>query len=144
MVQNRDYLIKLLKLHEGIRLKPYRDTVGKLTIGIGRNLSDVGVSQEEALYLLDNDIRNAVSALGTAFSWFEHLDDVRRIVLVDMCFNMGINTLKTFVNTLLNIRYGRYEEAAQNMLKSKWASQVGQRAVRLAEMMRTGTLPELP
>lgn len=126
-----------LELHEGLRLKPYRDTVGKLTIGIGRNLDDVGISREEAYALLDNDIAAAMAPL-MALPWFNALDEVRRAVLIDMCFNMGWRVLSTFKVTLAAIEAGDYMRAVTNMLQSKWAGQVGPRAVRLAKMMETG------
>lgn len=118
-------------------MKPYRDTVGKLTIGIGRNLDDVGISREEAYALLDNDIAAAMAPL-MALPWFNALDEVRRAVLIDMCFNMGWRVLSTFKVTLAAIEAGDYMRAVANMLQSKWAGQVGPRAVRLAKMMETG------
>lgn len=136
-------LIEQLRLHEGERRKPYRDTVGKLTIGIGRNLDDKGLRRDEIEYLLANDIADARADLDRYLPWWRGLDPVRQRVLIDMMFNMGAGSpnrvgLLSFVNTLSNIRQGRYAEAAAMMLASKWASQVGSRAVRLATMMRTG------
>lgn len=136
-------LIEQLRLHEGERKKPYRDTVGKLTIGIGRNLDDKGLRRDEIEYLLNNDIADARADLDRYLPWWRGLDPVRQRVLIDMAFNMGMGApnrggLLSFVNTLSNIRQGRYAEAADMMLASKWAQQVGRRAVRLATMMRTG------
>ena len=136
-------LIEQLRLHEGERRKPYRDTVGKLTIGIGRNLDDKGLRRDEIEYLLSNDIADARADLDRYLPWWRGLDPVRQRVLIDMAFNMGMGSpgkggLLSFVNTLSNIRQGRYAEAADMMLASKWAQQVGRRAVRLATMMRTG------
>lgn len=136
-------LIEQLRLHEGERRQPYRDTVGKLTIGIGRNLDDKGLRRDEIEYLLNNDIADARADLDRYLPWWRGLDPVRQRVLIDMSFNMGIGApnrggLLSFVNTLSNIRQGRYAEAADMMLASKWAQQVGRRAVRLATMMRTG------
>ena len=136
-------LIEQLRLHEGERRKPYRDTVGKLTIGIGRNLDDKGLRRDEIEYLLANDIADARADLDRYLPWWRGLDPVRQRVLIDMMFNMGAGSpgkggLLSFVNTLSNIRQGRYAEAADMMLASKWAQQVGRRAVRLATMMRTG------
>lgn len=124
-----------LLLHEGIRLKPYRDTVGKLTIGVGRNLDDVGISYEEALVLLDNDILRAQSAVMHALHWAAHLDRARFEVLVNMAFNLGINGLLGFPRFLAALEAGDYPKAAREMLDSKWARQVGQRAVELATIM---------
>ncbi len=136
-------LIEQLRLHEGERRKPYRDTVGKLTIGIGRNLDDKGLRRDEIEYLLANDIADARRELDRYLPWWRGLDPIRQRVLIDMMFNMGPGGpqrggLLSFVNTLSNIRQGRYAEAADMMLASKWAQQVGRRAVRLATMMRTG------
>ncbi len=136
-------LIEQLRLHEGERRKPYRDTVGKLTIGIGRNLDDNGLRRDEIEYLLANDIADARADLDRYLPWWRGLDPVRQRVLIDMVFNMGMGApnrggLLSFVNTLSEIRRGNYGIAADMMLASKWAAQVGRRAVRLATMMRTG------
>jgi lysozyme len=127
--------------HEGLRLKPYRCTAGKLTIGVGRNLEDRGLRSDEALYLLDNDIEDVTTELEMKLPWVRRLDDVRRRVLIDMGFNMGVAGLLKFERTLLSIRQGDYALAAKQMLQSKWAEQVGLRATRLAHMMETGEDP---
>lgn len=137
-----DKIHKILKLHEDVKLKPYRDTVGKLTIGVGRNLDDVGISTEEADFLLMGDISNVEDDLKSNLTFFSKLDEVRQVVLVDMCFNMGIKRLLNFKNTLALIAKGDYGAAADQMLKSVWASQVKLRAKRLSEMMRTGKYPD--
>ena len=124
--------------HEGLRLKPYRDTVGKLTIGYGRNLDDVGISETEAALLLARDLDTAESACVQAFPWFHGLDGVRQTVIVEMAFNLGLTRLLGFVNTLRAVSEHRFEAAAAGMLKSKWAQQVGRRARTLARRMRTG------
>ena len=133
-----DKLASMLVEHEGLRLRPYRCTAGKLTIGIGRNLDDRGITADEALYLLRNDIELSRKELSGAFQWFAKLDQVRQAVLIDMHVNMGLATLSKFVATLGLIKSGRYDEAASEMLNSAWSRQVGRRARRLAEMMRTG------
>ena len=131
-------LQKQLTLHEGVRLKPYRCTAGKLTIGIGRNLDDVGITQDEAMLMLRTDIARALSGVRTELPWFEQLDNIRQRVLVDMAFNLGIDGLLAFRQTLSAIATGDYDRAATEMLNSRWAGQVGERARRLARMMRTG------
>lgn len=136
---NNDILRAELMRDEGVKLKPYHDTVGKLTIGVGRNLDDVGISEAEAAQLLDSDIERTASALDKALPWWRSLDEVRQRVLLNMAFNMGINSLLGFKNTLAAIQAGKYEDAAAGMLSSKWAQQVGQRAQRLASMMQKGT-----
>lgn len=125
--------------HEGLRLFPYVDTVGKLTIGVGRNLTDRGVTREEAMSMLAGDIDRCVAELFAALPWFGALDPIRQRVLVDMDFNMGLTHLLGFRHTLSAIETGDYELAAERMLESLWARQVGERAHRLARMMKLGT-----
>jgi len=123
---------------EGVVLKPYFDSVGKLTIGVGRNLDDVGISRHEAEYLLDQDILRASEALLAHLPWINDIDSVRRAVLINMAFNMGIGGLLQFKKTLTAIKLSDWHGAARHMLDSKWAAQVGPRATRLAKQMRTG------
>lgn len=125
-----------LRRDEGFRLKPYRDTVGKLTIGCGRNLDDKGISGAEALMLLDNDIAEVTASL-QGFPWFRALDEVRQGVLVNMGF-MGIGKLLEFRQMIAALEALDYEQAAAEMLDSTWAGQVKGRAIRLAQQMRTG------
>lgn len=141
---DRQKLVAELKRDEALRLKPYRDTEGKLTIGIGRNLDDVGISEAEAAVLVNNDIDRTIADLDAKLPWWRQLDEVRQRVLVNMCFNMGIGNvslgkgLLSFVNTLAKMKAGDYQGAADGMRASKWAGQVGARAERLIQMMRTG------
>ena len=125
--------------HEGLRLKPYRCPAGKLTIGYGRNLDDNGISKAEAYVLLENDIQNCERQLLDEIpEIYNGLDEVRKSVLLNMCFNLGIGGLLSFNNTLAFVKAGDWERAANNMLVSKWAKQVGRRAIELSEMMRKG------
>lgn len=133
----RDSLIN----DEAIRLKPYRDSVGKLTIGVGRNLDDVGISRNEAMAMLDNDIARVLQELTSAFPWYTGLNDARKVALANMCFNLGLPRLQGFTRMLIALEAGQYTEAADEMLNSKWAGQVGNRARRLASLVRTGVLP---
>ena len=126
-----------LILHEGLKLKPYRCTAGKLTIGVGRNLDDKGISKEEALFLLRNDIATVTTQL-QKYDWYISTDPVRRKVLIDMAVNLGVGGLLKFRKMIAALERGDYEGAADQMLDSRWAEQVGYRAVRLAEMMRSG------
>ena len=134
-------LKRQIRLHEGERLKVYKCTAGKLTIGVGRNLEDRGITPEESSYLLENDLRTFQVELLRKLPWVADLDDVRQRVLIDMAFNLGIAGLLTFKNTLAAIKRGDYEKGARGMLDSKWASQVGKRAERLSTMMLTGKDP---
>jgi lysozyme len=120
------------------RLYPYVDTVGKSTIGFGRNLTDRGISLGEAHALLDNDIDDAVKDLVARFPWVDTLDPVRQAVLVQMVFNMGLATFAQFKNTIGLVKRGQFEDASVQMLQSKWAEQVGDRALRLADQLRKG------
>ena len=138
---DRDAMVRQLRLHEGERLKPYRCTAGKLTIGVGRNLDDRGITAEESAMLLSNDITREERALINALPWVAQLDEVRQRVLLDMAFNMGLGGLLQFKNTLATIKAGDYQRAASMMLDSRWATQVGQRAERLSRMMATGKTP---
>lgn len=133
-------VVDLLKLHEGLKLKPYRDTVGKLTIGYGRNLDDVGITVEEATRMLHHDIAECIKQLET-LAVFSRLDEVRRAVLIDMTFNLGFAGILGFKKMWKAIEAGNYERAADEMLNSKWARQVGRRAMRLSDMMRSGDWP---
>ena len=128
-------LVAELTRDEGLRLKPYLDTVGKLTIGYGRNLNDVGISEDEAQYLLRNDILAAERFLDANLPWWRRLDEDRQRVLCNMAFNLGPHLLE-FHQTLYYVANGDYESAANQMMLSKWAQQVGPRAKRLADRMR--------
>ena len=125
--------------HEGLRLDMYKDTVGIATIGVGRNLEHVGLrSEAEARYLLRSDIVAIRAELERALPWLGDLNDTRQRCLMDMSFNLGVAGLMKFEKTLQHIADGRYETASQEMLRSKWADQVGQRAMTLSKMMATG------
>lgn len=131
-------LAKQLTIDEGLKDKPYLDTVGKLTIGVGRNLHDVGLSPDEIQYLLGNDIKRVEGDLDVALPWWRDMTEARQQVLANMCFNLGVGGLLGFKNTLAAMKAGRYEEAATGMRQSLWARQVGERSERLAKRMSTG------
>ena len=130
-------LIENLKRHEGLRLKPYLCPEGKITIGFGRNLEDMGISEKEAEMLLMSDIERCYQELDV-FSWFHDLDQVRQEAMVNMLFNLGLPTFLEFKRTLKFMAEGAYSQAADEMLDSKWANQVGDRAKELAYMVDTG------
>lgn len=129
---------RLLIRHEGLRLKVYTDTVGKTTIGCGRNLTDIGISEMEALYLLSNDIRRVSKQAQDAFPWFKSISVTRQDVVLSMVFNLGLAGFSKFKMLIQAIAVQDYERAAKEMLASLWAKQVGNRAKELATMMRTG------
>lgn len=133
---NRTRLSAQLRRHEGVRSKPYRDTVGKLTIGVGRNLDDVGLSEDEVQYLLDNDITRAYNDASRIVPGLATLDEDRQHVLIDMVFNLGAAGLLRFRKFLAAVERRDFAAAADEMLDSQWARQVGERAKTLAAMMR--------
>jgi len=137
-----DSCATLIRRHEGLRLKPYTDTTGHLTIGYGRNLQARGISVEEAEYLLQTDMRLTYTALQARIPWITQLSDVRQAVLVDMAFNLGMAGLLQFRKTLRLIQAGDYADAGAAMLNSRWAAQVKGRATRLAHMMSTNKWPD--
>ena len=136
----RQKLKTLLLQHEDYKQFPYVDTTGHLTIGIGRNLRDRGVSLNEALYLLDEDVSYFLNKLNNSLKFWVDLNEARQIALLDMCFNVGYRGLMGFTDMMLALEVHDYERAAKEMLASKWASQVHERSTCLAEIMRTGEL----
>jgi lysozyme len=135
---NREALKAQLVKHEGLRLKSYGDSIGKLTIGCGHNLDDKPISMRAAMLILDDDMDDAIADLDRALPWWRSMSEPRQIVLADMTFNMGIARLKLFHHALQAMQDGKWDEAASQMLDSRWAQQVGQRANTLADMMRVG------
>jgi len=155
-----------LILHEGISLTPYKCTAGKWTIGVGRNLEDTGlyefekmrilgtyeltrqevidilqvrhITQEEALYMLDNDIKVITAELEDSYKWFKYLDEVRQKVIIDMRFNLGSAGFAGFKNMIRQLELENYQKVAEEMKNSKWYLQVKTRGDRLIKMMLTG------
>ena len=126
--------------HEGLRLHPYRDTVGKLTIGIGRNLDDVGITRAEALQLLANDLEAARRDLAGHLPWVFKLDRIRQEVMIELTFNMGIEKVLTFHDFLGFMERGDFGSAALDLSHTKWASDVkSARAGDIITLLRTGT-----
>ena len=133
------YAAELIKKHEGLKLKPYKCTAGKLTIGYGRNLEDVGISQSEAEQMLYNDIQNCYADCVRLPCW-NRLNEARQAVLLDMCYNLGFTGLKKFKKMLEALEVEAYHRASLEMLDSNWARQVKGRAVELAQIMEKGEL----
>jgi len=131
-------LIEQIKYHEGLRLKPYVCTAGKLTIGYGRNLEDRGITKYEAELLLSHDLAEVESQLKDKLEFWTALDHVRQAVLINMAFNIGINGLMKFKKTLTMIGDGDYSDAAIEMMDSRWAKQVPKRALDLSVQMDLG------
>jgi lysozyme len=135
---NMTALTNELVRDEALKLKPYRCTAGKLTIGIGRNLEDRGITQEEAYYLLQNDILQCCQTLDRMAPWWRKMSDARQRALINMCFNLGETRLRGFRKMLLALELGNYPEAYDQALDSAWATQVGDRAKRIAEAFLHG------
>lgn len=131
-------LEKLLIKHEGMRLKPYVDTVGKTSIGVGRNLDDVGIHENEALDMLREDIFQAKKVVDAEIPGAWALSEARRDALINMAFNLGAPRFRSFKKMIAAVNRQDFEEAARQALDSKWAQQVGARAHELATMILTG------
>ena len=119
------------------RYFPYQDSVGKWTIGWGRNLTDNGISKEEALALLSSDITDAIDDVRHYFSCYDTLSETRQMVLVSLAFNLGRERLSKFVRFIGAVHRGAWDEAAEELLDSKAAKQAPSRYHELASMMRT-------
>ena len=118
----------MLIKHEGIRVHPYKCSEDKLTIGIGRNLEANGISEEEAMYLLDNDIDRVIKNLDKVFPAWKVMPSKARLVCIDMCFQMGITGFMNFRRTRALMEMGAWLEASEELLRSKYAVQTPNRA----------------
>lgn len=147
------FLKSMLIRHEGLKLKPYKCTAGHWTIGVGHNLDarplpfvipPEGITKEQALDILDADIANAIVALNKSLTWTALLDDVRRMALIDMTFNMGIGKLVGFKKMLSALSRGDYEEAGRQAKDSNWFREVQEeRTTRIINMLVTGQMQPL-
>lgn len=135
---DNEAIIAQLKLHEGVREKPYLDSMKKWTIGVGHNLTDNGLSTTMIDALLLEDIELAKSELDKVYPEWCNLSDNRQMVLVDMSFNLGMPRYLTFKRFWEALRASQYDLAAEEMLDSRWSKQVHNRAITLANMMRKG------
>ena len=159
MKYSRENFVNKLIAHEGLRLQVYQDTLGIDTIGIGRNLEDRGITDEEldwmdmpsmdavyehgiseadAMYLAQNDVQIVEEELLRAHPCVEDLDAVRQLVVMDMAFNMGVPRLCKFKKMWNAIHEKKFDLAAKEMLDSRWATQVKSRAVKLSNAMHNG------
>jgi len=137
---NRKRLRSQLIYDEGVRSSAYLDSEGFLTIGVGRLIDEKKggkLSADEIEYLLDNDIDRVINQAIREFDWYQDLSETRVEVILNMIFNLGIGGIKKFENMVNALERHDWEDAAREMLDSKWSGQVGQRAIRLSEAMRT-------
>ena len=141
-------MIKELTEHliefEGLRLKPYLCISGKTTIGVGRNLDDRGISEDEAMILLANDIKIVQEELQARWEWFKDLPPRPKLVMMDLAFNMGVPGISNFQNMLRDLQEQNWKGAAENLLDSKYAKQVGRRAIYNANLLETADDLSLP
>jgi lysozyme len=136
-------LIAMVKKNEGLRLEPYKCSEGFLTIGYGRNLqrSGGGITQQEAEYLLENDVAMAEAMCEREFEWWDSLTIARQAVLIDMVINLGISGLLGFKNMLAAIKARSWQIAGEHLVDSLYAKQVGERAQVNKRMLVTGEWP---
>ena len=128
-----------IEQHEGKRKFPYKDQFDNITIGIGRNLSGAGLSNDEILYLYGNDVQNAIHDAYKVFGeYFNTLSDARQEVLIEMIFQLGINRFRKFKETIEYIKSGEHEAASREMMNSTWAQQVPKRASELSKLYKKG------
>jgi lysozyme len=138
-------LIAMLKRHEGVETHAYECSEGKITVGVGRNIDQgggMGLSDDEIDYLLQNDIERCIVELSSEYPWFSGLDEVRKDAIVDISFNLGQTRLRLFKRALAAMEEGEYRVAATEFLDSKWAKQVGGRALELTDMISSGEYAE--
>jgi len=134
---NKQRLMNELIRDEGESLKLYKDTEDILTIGVGRNIQDRGISKDESRLMLSNDLKASIRD-AESFDWYEDLSPIRKRIICNMLFNMGKPRFKKFKKTIKYIKAGKFDHASIEMLDSRWADQVGVRAKRLSRMMKQG------
>ena len=128
---------KLLIKHEGLKLKPYICPAGKLSIGVGRNIEDNGISKDEAMYLLENDIKRCEKELREIFPKYDELPENVKIGLIDMIFNMGKPKFLTFKKMIRAIKERDFKKAAKEAKNSRWCEQVKSRCEDVYELLRS-------
>lgn len=131
-------LISMLKRNEGFRSKPYRCTADKLTIGYGRNLDDIGITEVEAEFLLKVDAMRATDGAGDIFPKILDYTENRQIAIINMVFNLGKTRFKKFEKMISAIHIGDWESAANEAMDSRWYGQVGIRAHEIVNLLREG------
>ena len=130
---------RYIKNHEKLRLQLYKDSSGKLCIGWGHNIEDLGIDREVADLLFEKDFQRAYRQAIEHIPFFLDLDEIRQLVIIDMIFNMGVNGVLTFKKMLHALENRDWRRAARELLRSKYARQCPQRAKENARLLRTGT-----
>lgn len=130
-----EQLVEQIAKHEGLRTKPYLDTVGVWTVGYGHNLNEP-ITEEDARQILISDIKKAINGCIHAYPWFMELTQQRQYAMIDLAFNMGIPRLNGFKKFLAAMQMGNYDEAAYHLTDSLWAKQVKGRSLEVANMIR--------
>ena len=133
---------EMIERHEGRRTRPYKDSRGILTVGVGRNLDVVPLIDDEIDLMLTNDITRAYAAARSCCISFGTLGEARQAVLVDMAFNLGATGLRAFRSFLAAIDRGDWKRAGEEMERSFWWKQVGERAHELRTLIELGQFPE--
>jgi lysozyme len=140
---------ELIREHEGRHVVPYLDSLGIITWGIGRNVQDVPFSGDELALIsplvdlmFENDLRRARHDLVDNFPWFLGLDEVRQAACIDLRFNLGPTRFRGFVKFLAAMHRGDYERAADELVDSRWYTQVGRRGPRIVFMVKNGEWPD--
>ncbi len=137
---NQQEIEEQLIKHEGFENKMYFCSMGKPTIGVGRNLESYGLSEEEIYLLLRNDIKKCVQDLNIVFRNFNDFNDILQHALIDMRFNLGYSGFRKFRKMIKAIKRGDLEEAAREAIDSKWYHQVKERAKNIVSMIRGGVV----
>ena len=133
-------LREMIKRHEGVETHAYKCSQNKTTIGVGRNIDPnggIGLSEAEIDYLLNNDINRCIGEL-SGFVWFPDLSEARQNAMIDMVFNLGITRFKGFKNAIDAMSISDFDTAADEFYDSRWAKQVGNRAIEICDMIRKG------
>tara|TARA_R100000656_G_scaffold95366_1_gene69220 strand:+ start:560 stop:1018 length:459 start_codon:yes stop_codon:yes gene_type:complete len=149
-----DKLIDTLKRHEGVKTHAYKDSLGVLTIGCGRNIQDgfkigeadpkthrgLGLSDDEIDYMLQNDIERTIKELSSEYPWFNELEEgARKDGIINMHFNLGRPRFAKFKKAIAHMEAANHDMAAIEFLDSRWAKQVKGRALEVTDMIKTNT-----
>ena len=130
-----DEIEEMLIKNEGMMCNLYKCKSDKHTIGVGRNLTDNGISEEESIYLLKNDIKRVYANLDKHWPVWRSFPYKAQKVCIDLTFNLGINGFMNFRRTRALMEMGMWLQASEELLDSKYTLQVGDRAYRNSAML---------